>query len=201
MTPNPEHPTRLVLIRHGETMGNRQQLWTGWSDTPLSDTGREQVRRTAARLELYPLGAGALFSSSLGRAWRTAVPISQAIHLPPIANEALKEMHFGALDAIHGKHFARDHPALYARWSNRRDENFGWPGGETRREFRARVTSAMKRLAAAYPGQTILVITHSGLIRMTLAHFVPQRFGMWWHVQVSNCSLTHLLLDCSSPCF
>ena len=195
MTRIPESPTRLVLIRHGETVGNRRQLWTGWSDTSLSETGRDQVRRMAARLERDSLGAAALYSSPIGRARKTAASISQATRLPLILDDALKEMHFGELEAIRSEHFATDHPEIYARWRNREDESFGWPGGETRREFRHRAVGAIERLAAAHPGQTILLVTHSGFIRMALAHFAPRQFGEWWRVKMDNCSLTHLVLD------
>ncbi len=188
-------PTRLVLIRHGETVGNRQNLWTGWSDTPLTDAGWQQIRRTAARLGREPMNAVALYGSPIGRAWRTAVALSRATGLHPVACDSLKEMHFGDLETIHSQQFPTNHPAVYARWKNRTDEEFGWPGGETRRAFRARVISGIIRLAAAHPGQVVLVVTHSGVIRITLAHLLPERYGEWWRVHVENCSLTHLLLD------
>ncbi len=195
MTPNRDGAARLVLIRHGETVGNREGLWTGWSDTPLNDAGWQQVRRTADRLKHDSLGAAALYTSPIGRARQTADFLGQAVGLCPIPDESLKEMHFGELESIRYEHLALDHPEIYARWRNRTDESFGWPGGESRREFRARTVSALKRLAAAHPGLTILLVTHSGFIRMALAHFVPERFGEWWHVKPDNCGLTQLLLD------
>lgn len=195
MTLSSDTPTRLVLIRHGETVGNQQQLWTGWSDTPLSETGRAQIRQTAAWLERDSLNPVALYTSPVGRAQQTADPCGQALRLDPIPDESLKEMHFGELEAIRGDYFATDHPEIHARWRHRKDESFGWPGGETRREFRARTAGALERLASVHPGQTILLVTHSGFIRMALAHFAPQQFEDWWLVQLRNCSLTHLLLN------
>lgn len=195
MMPKRDGATRLVLIRHGETVGNQEGLWTGWSDTPLSEAGWEQVRRTAGRLERDPLDAVALYTSPIGRAQETADLIGQAVGLRPTPDEALKEMHFGELESIRHEHLAADHPGLYARWRNRTDETFGWPGGESRREFRARTVAALQRLADAHPGHTVLLVTHSGFIRMALAHFVPHRFGEWWLVKPDNCGLTQLLMD------
>jgi probable phosphoglycerate mutase len=193
MIPSPSSPTRLVLVRHAETVGNRQQQWTGWSHTPVSELGQEQIQRTAARLAREPYEYGALYSSPLERAWQTAEPIGEAVGQRPIGLEALKEMHFGELESIQSDRFATDHPKIYRQWQRRADESFGWPGGETRRAFRQRVADALERLSADHSGETILVVTHSGVIRMALAHFVPQQYTEWWLVRIGNCSLTHLV--------
>jgi broad specificity phosphatase PhoE len=194
MTPNPSLPTRLVLVRHAETMGNRQQRWTGWSHTPVSELGREQIRRTAVRLAQESCDYGALYTSPLERAWETAEPIGAAIGRRPVPVESLKEMHFGELESIESDRFATDHPELPLPVNLRMVESFGWPGGETRRAFRLRVAGTLERLSADHPGETILIVTHSGVIRMALAHFVPHQYNEWWQVRVGNCSLTHLLL-------
>lgn len=191
----PEKLSRLILIRHGETVGNREQLWTGWSDTPLTEIGWKQIRQTAGRFRQDSMGATALYTSPIGRARQTAGEIGRAIGLDPILDGSLKEMHFGDLEAIRGDYFATDHPEIYAHWRHRMDEDFGWPGGETRRDFRLRTVGAVERLRVEYPGQTILLVTHSGYIRMALAHFVPQDYQQWWDVKLNNCSLTHLLID------
>ena len=194
MTPDPSSPVRLVLVRHAETVGNRQQRWTGWSHTPVSELGHEQIRRTAARLAQEQDEFGALYSSPLDRAWQTAGQIGKAICRPPTPLAALKEMHFGELEAIQSERFATDHPEIYQRWQQWTDESFGWPGGETRRAFRTRVANALEQLAADHPGGTILIVTHSGVIRMALAHFGPHQYAEWWQLRVGNCSLTHLVL-------
>lgn len=195
MTSSRELPACLILVRHGETVGNRQQLWSGWSDTALSEVGREQVCRTAARLERDSLGMVGLYSSPTGRAWKTALSIGQVTRLRPVRDASLREMHFGELEAIRSEHFQADHPEVYARWQDRTDEGFCWPAGESRFQFRARVRAAVLRVATAHLGETILLVTHSGFIRMALAHLMPHRFGEWWNVRIDNCSFTHLLVD------
>jgi broad specificity phosphatase PhoE len=195
MTSSHELPACLILVRHGETVGNQQQLWTGWSDTALSKVGREQVCRTVARLERDSLGVVGLYSSPTGRAWKTALSFGQVTRLHPVRDESLREMHFGELEAIRSEHFQADHPEVYARWQDRTDEGFCWPAGESRSQFRARVRAAVLRLAGAHLGETILLVTHSGFIRMALAHLMPHRFGEWWNVRIDNCSFTHLLVD------
>jgi broad specificity phosphatase PhoE len=195
MTRSLDAPTRLVLVRHAETIGNRQQLWTGWSHTPVSELGYQQIRDTAARLAQERTEFVCLYSSPLRRAYQTAEAIGEAIGRRPVSVESLKEMHFGELESIRSERFAADHPEVYRQWQHRTDESFGWPGGETRRAFRQRVADTMIRLSIEHEGQTILIVTHSGVIRMALAHFLPHRYGEWWRVRIGNCSLTHLVLD------
>ncbi len=197
MTPNPDPDdfARLVLLRHGETVGNQQQLWTGWTDTPLSERGREQVQHTAEWAARNGQQFVALYSSPIGRAKQTAQAVGKAIGLNPVLDDALKEMHFGDLETIHSERFPVEYPKLFSRWQNRTDESFGWPGGETRRAFRYRVGQAMLRLATLYRGEAVLVVTHSGVIRMALAHLQPARFGEWWKVELGNCGFTHLQLN------
>lgn len=186
---------RLVLIRHAETVGNLQGVWTGWADTPLSDLGREQVRRTASRFGRDAMGATALYTSPLGRAWQTAVAIGAAAGLVPMADDGLKEMHFGELESIQSARFEGDYPEIFARWRDRTDESFGWPGGESRHAFRDRVAGVMAQLADRHLDQTVLLVVHSGVIRMALAHFCPRQYGEWWHHMPGNCSLSVLELD------
>ena len=130
--------TRLVLVRHGETVHNQRKVWTGWNETPLNEAGRDQVRRTAAWLGAHTLGATALYSSPIGRALETAQAIGRATGLNVVTDAALKEMHFGELEAINSDEFPTAYPQVYARWKNRTDESFGWPGRrDPRRVFAA----------------------------------------------------------------
>ena len=195
MTPNPDKFARLILLRHGETVGNQRQLWTGWTDTPLSVRGREQVHRTAEWAAQNGQQFVRLYSSPIGRAHKTAQAVGQAIGLTPVLDDGLKEMHFGELETIHSERFPVDYPELFSRWQNRTDESFAWPGGESRRAFRYRVAQAMLRLATWHEGEVVLVVTHSGVIRMALAHLEPERFGEWWRVELGNCGFTHLQLN------
>jgi probable phosphoglycerate mutase len=160
----------------------------------VSERGHEQIRRTALRLARERDEFAGLYSSPLERACQTAEPIGRAIGRPPRAVESLKEMHFGELESIRSDRFAVDHPEVYRQWQHRTDESFGWPGGETRRAFRQRVAETLGRLSDEHAGETILIVTHSGVIRMALAHFVPHQYSEWWQVRIANCGLTHLLL-------
>ena len=67
--------TELIIIRHGETTGNRDGIWQGHLDTPLTDVGIAQARAVAERLGKASFSR--LYSSDLGRAHKTAAIIAQ----------------------------------------------------------------------------------------------------------------------------
>ena len=85
---------KLLLIRHGETAGNRQR-YIGWEDIPLNDTGRAQAAALAAALADEPLGR--VFASPLVRARDTAAPLAEARGLAVEVREELKEIDYGRL--------------------------------------------------------------------------------------------------------
>src|SRR6266508_5573786 len=84
----------LVLVRHGETAGNRDGRYQTY-DTPLSDLGRAQAARVAERLAAEgPVHA--LYSSDLTRTMETAAVIGARLGLRPIPERALRELDVGA---------------------------------------------------------------------------------------------------------
>jgi broad specificity phosphatase PhoE len=89
----PSSITTLVLVRHGETLGNREGRFQVY-DTPLSDAGRIQAARLAERLAGEP-PADALYASDLARASETAAIVGRRLGLPPIADAALRELDVG----------------------------------------------------------------------------------------------------------
>lgn len=155
--------TQLVLIRHGETEMNRELRFQGQVDVALNAVGHEQARRVAARLAGEP--ADAVYASDLLRARQTATPIAGELALRPVADRGLREQDFGAVDGMRVDDIRRDHPDAWQRWL-RFEEDFAMPRGESTRAFHARVMEAIRRVVAAHPAQTVVVVTHGGVLDM-----------------------------------
>ncbi len=155
--------TELVLIRHGETDMNRELRFQGQVNVGLNEVGREQARRLAARLASER--ADAVYVSDLLRARQTAEPIAGELALLPVADTGLREQHFGLVDGMRVDDIQREHPLAWAGWL-RFDEDFAMPEGESTRVFHARVMAAVQRVVAAHPEQTVLVVTHGGVLDM-----------------------------------
>ncbi len=94
---------KLVLLRHGESVWNRENLFTGWTDVDLSDTGVTEARTAAKALQQAGLTFDIAFTSVLKRAIRTLWIVLDEMDLmwiPVIRDWRLNERHYGALQGL-----------------------------------------------------------------------------------------------------
>ena len=159
--------TELILIRHGETDWNRELRFQGQVDVPLNDIGHEQARRVAQRLATESVHH--LVSSDLIRAQQTAQPVARHSLAPqpldPVMDAALREQDFGAVDGMRVADIKAQHPQAWAQWV-RFEADYAFAGGESTRQFHARVMAALRALAQKHPRQTLVVVTHGGVLDM-----------------------------------
>ena len=155
--------TELILLRHGETDWNRELRFQGHVDVALNAIGLEQARRLARRLAGEM--AHGLYASDLLRARQTAHPVARQLALASVTDPALREQNFGRVDGMKVDDIKVQHPQAWEGWL-RFDEDFCMPEGESARQFHARVMDAVYRLVAAHPGQTVVVVTHGGVLDM-----------------------------------
>lgn len=189
----------LILIRHAETVANVQRRWVGWNDTPLTDLGIAQAEATACRLAGEVQDAAALYTSPLPRALETARIIGQALGLSPIPLDGLQEIHFGQMDGITLEEMKTRHPDLYARWRDRTDLDFTWPGGERRADFFRRVIATCEEIAARHTEGTVIIVAHGGTLRAILAYLLPEQMSQWWGYELSHCAVTRIEVEDGHP--
>ena len=161
--------TELILIRHGETDWNRELRFQGHVDVPLNATGHEQARRLAERLAAERLAVDHLVCSDLIRTQQTAAPSLQALlpqlRIETLTDSSLREQSFGIVDGMRVDDIKAGHAEAWSQWL-RFEADSGMPGGETTRQFHARVMDAMRRIAQQYQGQKVMVVTHGGVLDM-----------------------------------
>ncbi len=156
--------TELHFIRHGETDWNAQRRFQGQIDVPLNAQGQRQAALLGARLAAQP--AEVLLSSDLQRAQQTAAPLAAAWGRAPVLVPGLREQHFGVLEGLDMPTIQRQHPELWARWTEFRAD-YALPGGaESTRAFHTRVWAAVQALAAEHAGRRVAVVTHGGVLDM-----------------------------------
>ena len=155
--------TELILLRHGETDWNRELRFQGHVDVALNAIGLEQARRLARRLAGEM--AHGLYASDLLRAQQTAHPVAKQLDLASITVPALREQSFGLVDGMKVDDIKAQHPQAWEGWL-RFQEDFCMPEGESTRQFHSRVMDAVYRLVAAHPGETLVVVTHGGVLDM-----------------------------------
>jgi probable phosphoglycerate mutase len=154
--------TELLLVRHGESTWNAVRRWQGHGDPPLSELGREQSRALAASLAQREIAA--LWSSDLQRAVETAGILAEVLGLPVQSDARWRERHLGDWTGLRREAIEARWPELYARLAAG-DPDAAPPGGESQRDLDARVHAAAAQIAAAHPGQRVVVVTHRGAIR------------------------------------
>ncbi len=185
--------TTLLLVRHGETDWNNERRWQGHTDRPLNARGREQARDLAAELAGRPIDA--VYSSDLSRARETAEIVAARLGLEVRVDPALREVDVGTWSGLVHSDIEADDPEGFRRW---RDGGKGWQDGESYEEMGERVVAAVTGIAAAHPGETLLVVTHGGSIRACRAAAAGLDYGA---ARVSgigstkNCAVVELRLD------
>ena len=147
----PEIPTFIYMVRHGETIltPDRKFSGVGKLNPPLTEEGREQARKVAA--EISKIKPDVLISSPLQRTRDTAEEIASLTGLKPIYDEVWYECSFGEWDGLSVDEVRNKWPDDYTSWIS--SSSFTPPGGESYDDLAARIEPAFDALAEKYPAQ------------------------------------------------
>ncbi|WP_328652703.1 bifunctional RNase H/acid phosphatase [Micromonospora sp. NBC_00330] len=160
--------TRLILVRHGETAYTEQRRYSGRGDVPLSDRGRAQARATGTRVAELAPSVAAVLSSPLSRCTATAASIAEALggDVPVRTEDDLIECDFGQWE---GRTFAE----VRQQWPGEMDAwlaspRIAPPDGESFTQVAERAHRVISGLLTAYPGETVVVVSHVSPIKLML---------------------------------
>jgi probable phosphoglycerate mutase len=171
--------TRVIIVRHGQTQWNIKLIRQGHLDSPLTERGIAQAKALGERLAQETFAA--LYSSDLGRALHTAQMIAAATGHEIITNERLRERHLGIFQGLNGNEIQEKYPEEYRMHRTFRS-TYVIPGGESVEQQVARNVECLNEIAVKHLGETIVVVTHggvlSGLFRHTFSipYNAPRRF-------------------------
>jgi broad specificity phosphatase PhoE len=158
-------PTRLVLLRHGQTELSVQRRYSGHGDPELTPLGHAQATAAATRLGELP-DVAAVVSSPLRRARQTAAAVAETTGAPLITRDGLIETDFGGWEGLTFTEAKQRDPELHASWLG--SEEVAPPGGESFAEVGRRIETELKHLLAEYPGRTVVVVSHVTPIKVML---------------------------------
>ncbi len=186
--------TRVFLVRHGQTEWNAQRRYQGWSDSPLTPLGQDQMRRLAIFLAREPVAA--VYTSPLGRCRWGAERIAALHGLEPIPEPDLVEVNHGILDGLRVEEMETQVGELVRRW--RQDPDcVRLPGGESLTEARDRAMRAFRRIVAEHPHQTVVVVSHAGINRLILLTLLGAPLRSYFRLQQHNGAVN--LIEAASP--
>jgi len=156
---------RLIMMRHGESEGNRDRVFTRTPAVPLTDRGRAQVREAASWIAAR-YAPRRIVASPFVRAQQTAQELAAILAVPIETEDDLRERSYGELA---GQPYA----ILQTRTDFEPDAYWQWrpPGGETLIEVAARAGAVLDRLARGAPDDDAVVVSHGATM-----------MSLWWHV-------------------
>ena len=152
--------THFFIVRHGETLWNREHRIQGQGNSELSAAGLRQA--AAAAGHLATAGCTRLVSSDLGRTVQTAQPIATVTGLRIETDAGLRERAFGIFEGLTPDQVRERYPDDHASWQLRKPD-YGIPGGESLVQLRDRVRGALDALARTSPGK-VIIVTHGGVL-------------------------------------
>lgn len=183
----------LYITRHGETVWNTEKRMQGWLDSSLTENGIRNAASLSERLKGIEFEA--IYSSPSGRTAATSGLLKRNRQIPVIYDDNLREMNLGdwegqTLDSI------RDtHPLEIDHFWNA-PQRFKPVGGETFSDVRIRALNALERIKADYQAGNILIVSHSVMIKMSLAIFKNAAIeNLWDPPFIHDTSLTIVELD------
>lgn len=159
-------PTRLFLLRHGQTALSVDRRYSGQGNPPLTELGRHQADAAARHLGRRG-GVAAVVSSPLQRAHDTATAAAKALGLEVTVDDDLIETDFGEWEGLTFGEAAQRDPELHGQWL--KDTSVSPPGGgESFDAVAKRVRRARTRIIAEHGDATVLVVSHVTPIKSIL---------------------------------
>jgi broad specificity phosphatase PhoE len=181
--------TRILLIRHGQTEWNRQEIFRGRADIPLSDTGLTQARYLAESLAGEQIMA--IYCSPLSRAYVTAELLAVTRDVAPQKVDGFVDISYGEWEGRQHEDVKQHYPELYAQWKIA-PQQVGLPGGETPAAVRERTVAALDELAARHRDATVAVVSHRVVNKLILCHALGLGNDAFWRIRQSTCCLNVL---------
>jgi alpha-ribazole phosphatase len=183
--------TRLLLVRHGETLWNDQSRYQGQEDVPLSPRGREEAERLAERLVGESIAA--IYASDLARARDTAQIVARRLGKSVMMEPRLREANLGDWQGltyaeVHRRYFCDSDP-LPAYFVDTPPL-----GGESLRQLQTRALGAIEQIVAQHPNESVLLVTHGGCLKTLLCAWLGIALSSYWQLRFDSASISEVSL-------
>jgi len=180
---------QIALVRHAETAWNREEVFRGRADIPLSDRGCKQASLLGQALAGRRIEA--VYSSPLSRARDTAEAIAAALGVGVAVDERLVDMNYGEWEGHPRREVELRWPELYATWVND-PARFAAPGGETLSQVMERVRPALLEIAERHRDGGAAVVSHRVICKLVLCWALGAGEEAFWRARVDTASISLL---------
>jgi broad specificity phosphatase PhoE len=178
--------TTIVLIRHGETEWNREEIFRGRADVELNETGLQQAQLLAQYLADQKIDA--IYSSPLKRALTTAekITIYQDVKVN-IASELI-DFDYGEWQGLSHDAVRQRYDLLYKEWL-KNPQLVKIPHGETLNDVRSRTLRLVDRINANHNG-TVALISHRVIGKVLICALLALDNSHFWNIRLDTCGIT-----------
>lgn len=176
---------KLLLIRHATTDAVGKKLSGRMAGVHLNEEGKIQAKKLVEQLLNLPIAA--IFSSPLERAIETADPIAASHDLTTIAAEDFLEIDFGEWTNLPFEELEKE-PQFHLFNSFRSSTRI--PGGELMPEAQTRMITGIQKLHSQHHNETIAIISHSDLIKATIAYYAGIHLDMLQRIEIDPASVS-----------
>lgn len=182
--------TRLLLVRHGETVWNVETVYRGRSDIPLSDVGKQQAERLGRRLSGE--GVMSLWTSPLMRSRQTAEAIERCSGVAARVEQDLTDVDCGEWEGLTDAEVQERYPELRRKWLST-PHLVRLPGGESLQDVSQRVARVLAA-AQSEPGVVVLV-SHRVVHKVAICALLGLDNSHFWDIRLDVAGVTEF--ECS----
>lgn len=177
---------KIILVRHGETKWNVEEIFRGRADIELNDVGVRQAELLADYLKDIKIEA--VYSSPLRRALKTAEIVAQRHELALQVTPGLEDMDFGAWQGLSLTEVKDKSPSLYAQWLSQPDL-VKIPQAEGFASIRQRAMAVVDQVIAKYDG-TVVLVSHRVVNKILICALLGLDDSPFWEIRQDNCGIT-----------
>lgn len=192
----------FLVIRHGETVSNAEQRFSGHLDVDLTDKGIWQAGQLFHQLKDCPIDA--VYCSDLKRAIHTAEIVMGSRNIPFYIDPQFREIHFGDWEGLKWEEInSGQEEGNSNHWWSQPDEPF--PGGESLSDLKQRVKIALEKVIKEQlqedKDKTVAIICHGGVSRMIIGIALDIPMKKVWHIRQQSTALNIVKYDQKSGFF
>jgi len=178
----------IYLIRHGESVGNREDRFRGRHDFPLNENGIRQARALYQELSSVPFDA--IYSSPLKRALTTAEILANKRPILSI-DDGFTNISLGDWENRKKNEIRESFPELWELWTTE-PEKLNFPGMETLVQVQKRSYKALQELLKKHPKGRIAVVSHRAVLKPLIAAVLNISEPYFWKVQIDTAAYSIL---------
>jgi broad specificity phosphatase PhoE len=183
--------THVILVRHGQIQANVDKLWHGWTDSALTEEGRQQALKAGQRLLQEHGDISAVYASPLQRTHDTARAIAELFSHEVNIHEDLKEYGIGELEGVS---FSDLHKVHNFFEQVNADRHYAPEGGESIHGVTQRVSNALNEIVDRHRGEKIVAVSHGAAMALALANLFHQDPYAWEKYHFHNTGVTELII-------